>query len=195
MTDVETLAERVETVERAVTDGDHAFPAVGDIAELAERVETVERRVEELDERTAELEGATQALRGYVGNVRSVNERVEQRADTALAATERLERRLDASDTEPNETGPNQRTQHPHSDEPMPRETTAARTGRGEHTAAGDAGMDVNRGHAGSDTAASATAERPTAAFELSGDGAGDRGSETDESAEAGILERMRSLL
>lgn len=98
MSDVETLAERVRTVERAVTDGDHTFPAVDNIAELTERIDALEQQIAELDDRATELEGATQALRGYVGNVRSVNERVEQRADTALAATERLERRLDDSE-------------------------------------------------------------------------------------------------
>jgi len=98
MTDVETLEQRVRTVERALTDGDHELPAVEELAELSERVEAVETEVAELRERTDELDAATQALRGYVGNVRSVNERVEQRADTALAATERLERRLDAGE-------------------------------------------------------------------------------------------------
>ena len=38
---------------------------------------------------------ATQALRGYVGSIRAVNEDVEQRADAALATVERLESRLD----------------------------------------------------------------------------------------------------
>src|SRR6056297_2614712 len=107
MTDVETLEERVDTVERAVTDGDHGFPAVDDLAELTERVETLEGQVAELQDRADELAAATQALRGYVGNVRSVNERVEGRADAALAATERLERRLEAATEErrPTDTG------------------------------------------------------------------------------------------
>jgi|APHM01.1.fsa_nt_gi hypothetical protein len=97
MTDVETLAERVDTVERAITDGDHGFPAVDDLAALTERIERLEQRVDELDERAEELAAATQAIRGYVGNIRSVNNRVEERADAALSTTERLERRLDAA--------------------------------------------------------------------------------------------------
>lgn len=95
MADVETLADRVRTVERAVTDGECEFPDATTLAEVEARVETVEERIEDLDDRATELEAATQALRGYVGNVRSVNEDVEQRADAALAATERLEARLD----------------------------------------------------------------------------------------------------
>jgi hypothetical protein len=54
-----------------------------------------------VEKRVAELEAATQALRGYVGNVRSVNERVEERADAALARAEELDGRvtaLEASD-------------------------------------------------------------------------------------------------
>ncbi|WP_336336945.1 DUF7310 family coiled-coil domain-containing protein [Haloarcula brevis] len=95
MTDIETLAERLRTVERTVTDGATEFPEVTELGEVEERVDSLERRVEDIDERTAELEAATQALRGYVGNVRTVNEEVEQRADAALAATDRLEERLD----------------------------------------------------------------------------------------------------
>ena len=95
MTDIETLAERLRTVERAVTDGTTEFPEVTELAELENRMDTVEGRLADIDERTAELEAATQALRGYVGNIRSVNEDVEQRADAALAATDRLEVRLD----------------------------------------------------------------------------------------------------
>ncbi|MEF8974242.1 MAG: hypothetical protein V5A15_05075, partial [Haloarcula sp.] len=89
MTDIETLAERLQTVERAVTDGTTEFPEVTELAELETRMDTVEQRVDDIDERTAELEAATQALRGYVGNIRAVNEDVEQRADAALAATDR----------------------------------------------------------------------------------------------------------
>ncbi|MFC7019968.1 MULTISPECIES: DUF7310 family coiled-coil domain-containing protein [Haloarcula] len=95
MTDLETLAERVRTVERAVTDGESEFPDATALADLETRIEALEDRVADIDDRTTELEAATQALRGYVGNVRSVNEDVEQRADAALAATDRLERRLD----------------------------------------------------------------------------------------------------
>lgn len=94
MADVETLAERVQTVERAVTDGTGEFPDATTLADVESRIETLETTVEEIDDRTAELEAATQALRGYVGNIRSVNEDVEQRADAAIAATERLEQEL-----------------------------------------------------------------------------------------------------
>ncbi|MBV0901477.1 DUF7310 family coiled-coil domain-containing protein [Haloarcula salina] len=95
MTDVETLAERLQAVERAVTDGETEFPEVTDRGEFEDRIDGLEGRVDDLETRTAELEAATQALRGYVGNVRAVNEDVESRANAALAAVDRLEARLD----------------------------------------------------------------------------------------------------
>jgi uncharacterized protein (UPF0335 family) len=95
---MDDLRERVEAVERALTDGDGDLTALAEGAAAAERVETLEAEVADLREDVAELSAATQALRGYVGNVRSVNECVEERAETALAAVESLEDRLDARD-------------------------------------------------------------------------------------------------
>jgi len=90
----DALRERVETLERAVTDGDHDLSAFADEAKAVDRLETLEADVADLADRIEELEAAAQALRGYVGNVRSVNTDVEQRADAALARVEALESRL-----------------------------------------------------------------------------------------------------
>lgn len=87
----DALTERVEALERAVTDGDHDLSALADDAEALDRLDALEDRIEDIGERVDELEAATQALRGYVGNIRSVNQDVEQRADTALAKVESLE--------------------------------------------------------------------------------------------------------
>jgi chromosome segregation ATPase len=145
MTDVETLAERVRTVERAVTDGDHDFPTATDLGELSERVRALEQQLETVEDRTEELEAATQALRGYVGNVRSVNEQVENRADTALAATERLERRLDAMESERSKNyaeapkqGPVEKTPGGGSIGAAPRGVTSAERRDGEVDASGE---------------------------------------------------------
>lgn len=94
----ETFEDRLAAVERALTDGDHDCSALAEGAATAERVTALEADVEELADRVAELEAATQALRGYVGNVRSVNEEVEQRADTALAKAETAHRIATAGD-------------------------------------------------------------------------------------------------
>lgn len=83
--DEDTIQRRLSAVERAV-DGDAPAPerADEDRESLAARIETLEADV-------AELEAGLQAVRGYVGNVRSVNEDVERRADAALAKAESAE--------------------------------------------------------------------------------------------------------
>lgn len=89
--DPEALERRLEAVERAVGEGtsDHgpaSTPAVPE--ELTAQLDALEARV-------AELDAALQAVRGYLGGVDAVNEGVEARANAAVAAVERLERRLD----------------------------------------------------------------------------------------------------
>lgn len=84
------LEERVATLERAVTDGEGDAAALTEAAVTAERLESLEATVEDLEDRVAELAAGTQALRGYVGNVRSVNREVEERADLALSRVEAL---------------------------------------------------------------------------------------------------------
>jgi hypothetical protein len=91
---MDELRERIEAVERAITDGDGDLTALAEGAASADRVDSLETAVQSLQEDVAELEAATQALRGYVGNVRSVNESVEERADAAIAAVESIEERL-----------------------------------------------------------------------------------------------------
>lgn len=57
-----------------------------------------DERLDALERRVRELEAATRALRGYVGDRRAVAASVERRADAALAAVDRLE------DDEPDES-------------------------------------------------------------------------------------------
>jgi hypothetical protein len=88
-----TLERRLAAIERAL-DGERHDPDLSDSedgAALESRIETLESRVDELD-------AAVQSIRGFLGGVSAVNESVEQRADTAVAAVERLERRLDESE-------------------------------------------------------------------------------------------------
>jgi prefoldin subunit 5 len=106
----DALRERVDALERAVTDGDCDLTRLTDEAEAIERLEAVETQLDELEDSVAELEAATQALRGYVGNVRSVNRDVEQRADTALAKAREVENALDDSGDPHSTAGPGSRT-------------------------------------------------------------------------------------
>lgn len=92
----DTLERRIEALERAITDGEHDLAALTEEADALDRLDALERTVDQLEETVTELEAATQALRGYVGNVRSVNRDVEQRADAALAKVEKLESAADA---------------------------------------------------------------------------------------------------
>ena len=90
-----TLEDRIAAIERAVTDGDHDCSALAEGAAAADRVADVEEELDEVRDRVAELEAATQALRGYVGNIRSVNTDVEERADLALSKAEAARRAVD----------------------------------------------------------------------------------------------------
>lgn len=75
----ESLEGRLDAVERALTED-----------ESLDRTD----RLDELETRVAELEAAVQALRGYVGSVRAINDEIETRADRALRKAEALERNL-----------------------------------------------------------------------------------------------------
>lgn len=112
----DALHERVDALERAVTDGDGDLAALADAAEHAGRIDQLANDIAELQEQVAELEAATQALRGYVGNIRSVNRDVEKRAETALATAEALEATLQDAPKE-NATGEDAPTSSSEDDE------------------------------------------------------------------------------
>lgn len=87
----EALEKRIAALERAITDGEADCGALADRAATAERVDDLEARLDDVTDQVGELDAATQALRGYVGNVRAVNREVERRADAALSKVESLE--------------------------------------------------------------------------------------------------------
>ena len=79
------IESRLRAVERAVTGSDARPADAAASAEATAERELLESRLDDLEERVAELEAATQAVRGYAGAVRAVNREVERRADLALA--------------------------------------------------------------------------------------------------------------
>lgn len=74
--DRDSLERRLAAVERALAED-----------EPLERAD----HLDDLEARVAELEAAVQALRGYVGSVRAVNEEVERRADRAFRKASAVE--------------------------------------------------------------------------------------------------------
>ena len=86
----ESIERRLQAVEAAVSadDRDTTVQESSPNPDIQARLETLETRVDELD-------ASVQAVRGFLGGVDAVNESVESRADAAIAAVERLERRLE----------------------------------------------------------------------------------------------------
>ena len=77
--DRDSVERRLAAVERALSE-----------EEPIERAD----RLDDLVDRVAELEAAVQAVRGYVGEVRAINEDVERRADRALRKAQAIERHV-----------------------------------------------------------------------------------------------------
>ena len=77
--DRDSVERRLAAVERALSE-----------EEPIERAD----RLDDLVDRVAELEAAVQAVRGYVGEVRAINEDVERRADRALRKARAIERHV-----------------------------------------------------------------------------------------------------
>ena len=167
------VEERLAAVERALTGSDADLPALAADAELTDRVDAAEERLDAIEERIEELDAATQAVRGYVGNVRSVNEDVERRANAAVAGVEALEARVDDL-----EAGDAKRDRAP--DGPRP---DARRPNGAAGTPAGDDGPDglgENRSEP-----ASETPPRERSRDDSRGDGPDD----------SGVVARLRDAL
>jgi DNA repair exonuclease SbcCD ATPase subunit len=113
MSDLETVDERLRAVERALTDDDNDLTDLQDAAELTREIDRLATRLDEVEERLDELDAATQALRGYVGNVRAVNQSVESRADAALAKAESVEAKLGKSKSDDVQSPPSDDVQSP----------------------------------------------------------------------------------
>lgn len=97
----DSLDDRLRAVERALTNADQSVADVEDVATLTRQVETLTTQLETVEQRLDRLDAAVQAVRGYVGQQKAVNDDVERRADAALAAIDRVERELEPARFEP----------------------------------------------------------------------------------------------
>lgn len=82
------LHERLQAVERALTDGEGATADLSAPPARRERLDRLAERLDDLEGRLAEAEAGVEAVRGYVGSIRAVNQEVERRADAALSAAD-----------------------------------------------------------------------------------------------------------
>lgn len=190
----DSLRERVEALERTVADGE--FDA-GDTAAHAERLSELESRLDAVESTLDDLEAATQALRGYVGNVRSVNDEVEQRADTAIAKVRALEDELDESRSNLAQPEPNhQPTEHqntPHN-QPVAPTDRSDRSAHQQNTPAKEPNGQrcQSCGHVHSETTAETDGGATRQPRENS---ASEDPLVPDENEETGTLRRIRELL
>jgi len=135
------LSERLDAVERALTDGEADLTEIRDAAALADDVQRLEQRVADLEATVEELEAAVEAVRGYAGNVRAVNRDVERRASAALAKAEALEAAVDG----PTGNGSDRRPSTPQTVQP-PQSPSA-----GEASRAGAGRPDATNGNGGTE--------------------------------------------
>lgn len=101
MSETDRLTDRLQAVERALTGSDQTVSDLEDVATLNRQMKTLTTQLETIEQRLDRLDAAVQAVRGYVGQQKAVNDDVERRADAALAAIDRVERELDTTRQEP----------------------------------------------------------------------------------------------
>lgn len=186
MVDIDEVDERLRAVERALTEDGRDGAAPADGADLAARLDAVEEEVERLTERVDDLAASTQAVRGYVGNVRSVNEEIERRADAALSAVESLEEQMGERD------GAQEGTRQPSASDDRAGgaavEGTAAERGVAGRTARRVMDEAAARDGQGA-------AERPTRQRHERGRRRGSEATEADREDDEGLLAGLRGTL
>lgn len=183
----ERLERRLRAVERALTGDDHDLDTLARSGDFARRLDEVEHQLDEIETRLDELDAATQAVRGYVGNVRSVNEDVAQRADAALAAVDRIENRLDANEQSHRSTTAGR-------EQPVSSRTRRPPSTGDDHA---PPGADRRQHDSSRSSVDEQTADGQAVDEERAGDVEVEREHDTEgsESSEDGVLDRIRTRL
>jgi hypothetical protein len=195
----ETLAERLDAVERALTDGEADLDDVRDRAALSAELDRFDDRLDEIEARLEELDAALEAVRGYAGNVRAVNRDVERRASAALAKAEALETALEAPD-DAGTTVPTALSSTADSDgtDASPRDETERSDGA-ESWHSLDAGGDRESSRNAGDDQRETGRRAPTVPTESSSEPAGGRarsgGPDGEEGDTEQFIERVRDAL
>jgi hypothetical protein len=195
------LEERVAALERTITDG-HADDGLPDAARMDARLDELEATVDDVEDRVAELDAAVQALRGFAGGVRAVDEAVERRADAAVAGVDRLETELaavrEAVSGRDETSVANEATDRDHATAP-PRDarTTSQRdSSRREPSVAGDRSEAGRVGDCSRDRDASLTGEVAARTDDALADAAAMEAAESDDDDDGrSLAERIRRLL
>jgi len=190
----DALMERIEALERTIADGEFD-QELSEPVELQQRLSAVESQLETVDAQLDDLEAATQALRGYVGNIRAVNEDIEQRANTALAKAEAVEATLDSNHS---------RTDPPRAGDQSPYQTPTADSGERNEVRSVDTAercQACGRTHEGTERGESPTTETPGAtdggspAHRSEPEAVPDDVLLAEEPDETGRLQRIREML
>ncbi|AXG09927.1 DUF7310 family coiled-coil domain-containing protein [Haloplanus rubicundus] len=195
------LEERVAALERTITDG-HADDGLPEAARMDARLDELEATVGDIEARVAELDAAVQALRGFAGGVRAVDEAVERRADAAVARVDRLESELaavrEAVSGRDETSVANEPTDRDHATAP-PRDarTTSQRdSSRREPSVAGDRSEGAGRvGDRSRDRDGSLTGEVAARTDDALADAAAMEAKPDDADADRSLAERIRRLL
>lgn len=132
MPDTETLAARVRALERRATGHDAAADGADTdadalLATSGPDTGALEARLDDVEARLDRLDADLQAVRGFAGELDTVNDAVERRADAALAAVDRLE--ADADPVPNGGPGPARTPRGSPDDTPQNRSDDAAQTG------------------------------------------------------------------
>lgn len=90
-----SLEERLDAVERALTDEEVEPASLSDAATVERRLQELEARSDRLETRLADAEAAVDAVRGRNGSERQADRDTERTAERALATAREVERRLD----------------------------------------------------------------------------------------------------
>ncbi|MFC7177198.1 DUF7310 family coiled-coil domain-containing protein [Halosegnis marinus] len=98
-----TLEDRLDAVERTITDDDRGPADLSNAAAVERRLDALAERLDAMEDRLADAEGDVATVRGHVGNAERIDRETAQVAQRALAVARETEARLDEETPRPRE--------------------------------------------------------------------------------------------